>query len=101
MRLALWAAGVFAWCWGPIVQESAQITFKPLYGADSKHDPLCFLLVVDDVTILLDCGWDERFNLDTIAPLIAYVRKGDCFALVLGTPSVGPPPCRCCVLYAW
>ncbi len=53
------------------VQESAQITFKPLYGADSKHEPLCFLLVVDDVTILLDCGWDERFSLDTIAPLLA------------------------------
>ena len=73
------------------MQESAQITFKPLYGADSKHDPLCFLLVVDDVTILLDCGWDERFNLDTIAPLIAYVRRGDCFALVLGTPCWAAP----------
>ena len=56
------------------LQESAQITFRPLYGAGSKHEPLCFLLCVDELTILLDCGWNDKFDLDTIAPLIRYCR---------------------------
>ena len=34
------------------------ITFKPLTGAARGSDsrPLCYLLQVDDVRILLDCG---------------------------------------------
>lgn len=32
------------------------------------HDdsPLCYLLQVDDSHFLLDCGWDERFDMEYI-----------------------------------
>jgi hypothetical protein len=49
--------------------ETCHIAFKPLYGVHSKHEPLCYLLVVDDLKILLDCGWSDDFDLSVIAPL--------------------------------
>lgn len=47
------------------------VTFTSLYGA-GKHEPLASLLKVDDVNILLDCGWNEAFNEELLAPLKAY-----------------------------
>lgn len=39
----------------------SELKFTPLSGA---HDdgPLCSILQIEDFTILLDCGWDDRFN---------------------------------------
>ncbi|KAL9644910.1 hypothetical protein ABK040_005390 [Willaertia magna] len=42
---------------------SATIQFTSLIGAQSEG-PLCSILVVDDYYILLDCGWDENFNIN-------------------------------------
>jgi hypothetical protein len=70
---------------GGVLQESAQITFKPLYGAGNKHEPLCYLLCVDELTILLDCGWNDQFSLDTIAPLVKCVYR---CSNVLNVPAV-------------
>jgi cleavage and polyadenylation specificity factor subunit 2 len=52
--------------------------FQPIYGAYSEG-PLCYLLELDGVCIMLDCGWDERFNtedleaLKAVAPRVEYV----------------------------
>jgi hypothetical protein len=59
--------------------DSSQISFRPLYGT-SKHEPLCFLLTVDDVTILLDCGWNDRFHVEDLEPL----RRFGCCVLGVG-----------------
>ena len=56
-----------------MLQDSTQITFRPLYGAHSKHEPLSYLLNIDEMTVLLDCGWTEPFKLETIAPLLECV----------------------------
>lgn len=47
------------------------VTFTSLYGT-GKHEPLCSVLRVDDITILLDCGWTDAFDEALVAPLIEY-----------------------------
>lgn len=37
------------------------IKLQALSGAMDESHP-CYLLQVDDVRILLDCGWDEKFD---------------------------------------
>ena len=44
------------------------IRMTPISGVHSE-DPLCYLLEVDDCRILLDCGWDERFETDFLQTL--------------------------------
>jgi Cft2 family RNA processing exonuclease len=51
---------------------STIIHFKPLYGALSE-DPICYLLVIDDCKILLDCGWNDFFDTNLLKPLQEYV----------------------------
>jgi len=48
------------------------INFKPLYGLGSE-EPVCFLLELDDFCILLDCGWNERFDAEYVDILKKYV----------------------------
>jgi cleavage and polyadenylation specificity factor subunit 2 len=44
--------------------------FRTLYGA-TGNGPVCYLLETGGIKILLDCGWDEKFDLETIEPLRA------------------------------
>jgi cleavage and polyadenylation specificity factor subunit 2 len=48
---------------------TATLQFRPLYGAKSD-DPFCFLLKIGSVTVLLDCGWNEQFDLGLLQPLL-------------------------------
>lgn len=41
------------------------IKLQALSGAMDESPP-CYILQVDDVRILLDCGWDEKFNMEFI-----------------------------------
>lgn len=41
------------------------IKLQALSGAMDETPP-CYILQVDDVRILLDCGWDEKFNMEFI-----------------------------------
>lgn len=44
------------------------IKLHTLSGAMSESRP-CYLLEIDEVRILLDCGWDEKFDNDIIKEL--------------------------------
>ncbi len=44
------------------------LQLTPLYGAEGGA--LCCLLQVGPVNILLDCGWDEKFDLQLLEPLL-------------------------------
>eukprot|EP00002_Diphylleia_rotans_P017896 TRINITY_DN3473_c0_g1_i5.p1 TRINITY_DN3473_c0_g1~~TRINITY_DN3473_c0_g1_i5.p1 ORF type:complete len:629 (-),score=117.29 TRINITY_DN3473_c0_g1_i5:599-2485(-) len=46
----------------------SQFRFTPLYGARDEG-PICSLLEVDDVRILLDCGWNETLDESLLEPL--------------------------------
>ena len=48
------------------------IRFKPLMGAWDGN-PVCYLLEIDSCRILLDCGWDDSFNLDILSSLKEFV----------------------------
>lgn len=41
------------------------IKLQALSGAMDESPP-CYLLQVDEVRILLDCGWNEKFDFDLI-----------------------------------
>jgi len=60
------------------------IRLTPLSGGGDES-PHCYVLEVDDFHFLLDCGWDEHFNMDFIASLKKIVHKID--AVLLSYPD--------------
>lgn len=55
----------------------AVITFTPLYGVHSS-DPCCaYLLEIDDVCILLDCGWTDQYDTELLKPLQRVIDRID------------------------
>jgi cleavage and polyadenylation specificity factor subunit 2 len=57
--------------------SATAITFQALYGVHTDETPVAYLLEVDGVCILLDCGWDEKFDVELLEPLRAVVSKID------------------------
>ncbi|KDO26595.1 hypothetical protein SPRG_07999 [Saprolegnia parasitica CBS 223.65] len=53
------------------------ITFTPLYGVQSAEPSCCYLLEVDDICILLDCGWTDDFDVGLLEPLARVIDKID------------------------
>lgn len=49
------------------------IKLHALSGAMDESPP-CYLLQIDDVKILLDCGWDEKFDPNFIKEIKRYVN---------------------------
>jgi cleavage and polyadenylation specificity factor subunit 2 len=52
------------------------LRMTPISGVHSE-DPLCYLLEIDDCKILLDCGWDERFETDFLEALAKVASSVD------------------------
>ncbi|KAJ7523061.1 hypothetical protein O6H91_18G035900 [Diphasiastrum complanatum] len=61
---------------------SVQLT--PISGAHSES-PLCYLLQVDTFRFLLDCGWNDTFDLALIQPLASIAPTVD--AVLLSHPD--------------
>lgn len=40
------------------------------------EQPLCYLLEIDELRILLDCGWNDSFDLNMLKPLAKIAPKG-------------------------
>ncbi|OQS02113.1 cleavage and polyadenylation specificity factor subunit [Thraustotheca clavata] len=59
------------------VEEMVVITFTPLYGVQSTEQSCCYLLEVDDIGILLDCGWTDDFDVALLEPLAQVIDKID------------------------
>ncbi|KAG2527396.1 hypothetical protein JM18_003648 [Phytophthora kernoviae] len=55
----------------------AVITFTPLYGVHSKAPCCAYLLEVDEVCILLDCGWTDEYDVELLKPLQRVVDRID------------------------
>ena len=45
-----------------------QISFTPLLGSLSEG-PVSYLLTVDGLTVLLDCGWTDAYDVSSVEPL--------------------------------
>lgn len=53
------------------------INFTPIYGVKSKLHCVCYLLEIDEVCILLDCGWNEDYNIEMLQPLERVINRID------------------------
>uniref|UniRef100_A0A182IJ44 Cleavage and polyadenylation specificity factor subunit 2 n=1 Tax=Anopheles atroparvus TaxID=41427 RepID=A0A182IJ44_ANOAO len=60
------------------------IKLHAISGAMDESPP-CYILQVDDVRILLDCGWDEKFDQSFIKEIKKYVHTID--AVLLSYPD--------------
>ncbi|XP_022083164.1 cleavage and polyadenylation specificity factor subunit 2-like [Acanthaster planci] len=56
------------------------IKLTPFSGVGDESPP-CYMLQVDEFRFLLDCGWDESFNLDYIENLKKHVHQIDAMLL--------------------
>lgn len=45
-----------------------EVIFKALYGAHSRS-PVSYFLKIDGFGFLLDCGWDDSYDLNLLDPL--------------------------------
>ncbi|XP_044264414.1 probable cleavage and polyadenylation specificity factor subunit 2 [Tribolium madens] len=61
------------------------IKLQALSGAMDESPP-CYILQVDEVRILLDCGWDEHFDLEIIKEMRRHVHTID--AVLISYPDV-------------
>ncbi|PRP78105.1 cleavage and polyadenylation specificity factor subunit 2 [Planoprotostelium fungivorum] len=53
---------------------TAIIKFTPLCGVKG-HDPLSYLLEIDDTVILLDCGWTPDMDESLLEPIREHVKR--------------------------
>ncbi|KAL4238070.1 cleavage and polyadenylation specificity factor subunit 2 [Mactra antiquata] len=56
------------------------IKLQPLSGAQDESPP-CYLLQVDQFRFLLDCGWDEKFDMAVIKEIKRNIHKIDAVLL--------------------
>lgn len=61
------------------------IKLQVLSGAMDESPP-AYLLQVDDVKILLDCGWDEKFHMEFIKEVKRHVHQID--AVLISYPDI-------------
>ena len=47
---------------------ASTIQFELLYGESSKG-PISSILRINDLTILLDCGWDDEYDTGLLKPI--------------------------------
>ncbi|CAG9762168.1 unnamed protein product [Ceutorhynchus assimilis] len=60
------------------------IKLQVLSGAMDESPP-AYLLQIDDVKILLDCGWDEKFNMEFIKEVKRHIHQID--AVLISYPD--------------
>jgi hypothetical protein len=70
--------------------DPKSVVFMPVYG-EAHTAPLCFLLRVEGLVFLLDCGWTEACKesdiaaLAAVAPHVDVVRRSrDCCPRAIG-----------------
>lgn len=51
-----------------------------------SHAPYAFFLELDELGILLDCGWDSHFSTDYLVKLRPYAKRAD--AVLLSSPHL-------------
>ena len=68
MTREVFAAGQQLLAWHKWLAMGTQIKVQALYGAQSEG-PVSYLLRVNQITFLLDCGWDDAYDTSLLEPL--------------------------------
>lgn len=55
----------------------ATINFTPLYGVNSSSLCCSYLLEIDEVCVLLDCGWTDQYDVALLDPLVRVISRID------------------------
>ncbi|KAM3579119.1 hypothetical protein VKS41_008346 [Umbelopsis sp. WA50703] len=55
---------------------SSYLKFTPISGAKNS-DPLCYLLEIDEVKLLLDCGWSDKFDVEDLQHFKRIAKQAD------------------------
>ena len=66
------------------VPMTVVVTFTPLLGARTEQEACAHLLELDGTTLLLDCGWDLRFDPESISSLAEVAHRVDAVLLSRG-----------------
>lgn len=70
--------------------SAALLQLTSIYGNEKNltpsQSPYSFFLELDDVSILLDCGWDEDFSSEYLEKLLPFARRAD--AVLLSSPHM-------------
>ena len=59
---------------------STNFSYTPLYGM-GQDEPLCSILQIGSYTVLLDCGWDCKFDESMLLPLKEIAQSVDIILL--------------------
>ena len=100
-----------------VLESGNKVSLRPILGGirddeeESTTEPLCYLLQIDQTNVLLDCGWDDRFDqtefvkeLEKIAPTLDCVLISHCTQRHVGAvPLLFSERVKCnpnCKIYA-
>lgn len=78
------------------------VRFVPLLGVHGRG-PLSYLLVLEGFTFLLDCGWNDAYDTQLLAPVLASLPHIDAGAQATSLPHAAslalllPLSCSCCI----
>ncbi|RXG68189.1 putative cleavage and polyadenylation specificity factor subunit 2 [Armadillidium vulgare] len=61
------------------------VKFEGIWGV-GEEAPHCYMLTIDEFIILLDCGWDEKFDKNYIERLTRIAPRIDCILLSYPDP---------------
>ncbi|KAL1934717.1 hypothetical protein VTP01DRAFT_6899 [Rhizomucor pusillus] len=71
---------------------TSYIKFTPISGARNE-DALCYLLEIDEVKLLLDCGWTDKFKVEDLTNLKKVAKQIDALLISHGDlPHLGAFP---------
>lgn len=56
------------------MNSSSVISFEVVYGV-RETEPLCYLITFDGFPVLLDCGWNESFDISLLEPLAKVAKN--------------------------
>ena len=73
-----------------------KVEFKALYGSSSSG-PVSSLLCINEFKLLLDCGWDDRYDTELLKPIVevTVVLRDQPEALGLNSLEPGQFPAIC------
>lgn len=70
--------------------SAALLQLTNIYHSNQRltpsHEPFAYFLELDEISILLDCGWDYEFSLEYLEKLLPYAEQAD--VVLISSPQL-------------